>query len=548
MKPRNPLLACAALAAAASAAEPSSLPLQQRPAAPSPWPTAPAASPRPVPLGDGVVVLPLEGEAAASEPNWVGELVSELLPRSLALLGVPAVDRDDRLRAQSALEIPLVPLTRATSIRVAEALGAARLVFGTHVVKDGVLTLTVRVLDLQRAGTSEPLVARAPLRSVGDLVHGIAWDLAGALGGPPVVAREQFAARRPAATYEALEAFGKALTSRRPNVRARLLHQALVAAPQFHEGRLALGRVQLEGSEFSAALTTLARVPASAPAARAARFLQGIAQLEIGRYAEAEALYGNLAAEQPTAAVLNNQGLAALRDTHRALRASILLRRALERAPDSADIAFNLGWALLQEGDPGSAEYFLRGLVRRDPLDGHSRLLLAWALRRAGRAEDAAREWKGVLTMAPNYAPLETPDFGRRFERILPSERLRPEDRAERTDAEVAAGLVGRGERRLAGGDAEGALRDLGQAAYLDPYAPRVHLLLARAYRAKGDRARAESELRMTLWSQEDPAVRAELAQLLKEMGRAGEAKREAEKVLKIDPENEMARKVISGS
>lgn len=493
------------------------------------------------------MVTPPENEAPANEPNWVGELVSEVLPRSLAALGVAAIERDDRLRAQSALEIPLVPLTRATSIRVAEALGAGRLVFGSYLVQDGVLTLTLRVLDLQRAGTSPPVVARGPVRNAGDLAHGLAWDLAGALGTAPVASRQDFAARRPAATPEALEAFAKALTSRKPIVQARLLRQALAAAPQFHDARLALGRVQLENSEFSAAQATLARIPASAPVARAARFMQGLAQLEIGRYAEATALYAGLAAERPTAAVLNNQGLAALRDAHRTQRASDILRRALDHAPDSADIAFNLAWALLLEGDPQASEYFLRGLLRRDPLEGHARVVLAWALRKAGRAEDAAREWKGVLAMAPGYAPLDTPDPGRRFERILPSERLRPDDRSERTDAEVAAGLIGRAERLLGANDPDGALRELVRAAYLDPYAPRVHLLLARAHRGKGDRQRAESELRMTLWSQDDPAVRAELAQLLAEMGREAEAKREAEKVLRIDPANEAARKILDG-
>ena len=490
------------------------------------------------------MVTPPEPEAPGSEPNWIGEMVGELLPRSLSMLGVPAIDRDDRLRAQSALEIPLVPLTRATSIRVAEALGAARLVFGSYSVNDGVLTLTLRVLDLQRAGSAAPLVVRGPIRNVGDMVHGIAWDLAGALGTAPVVTRDDFAARRPAAAYEALEVFGKALTSRKPVVQARLLRQALTAAPMFHEGRLVLGRVQVDNSEFSAAHATLARIPASASVARAARFLQGLAQLGIGRYSEATTMFASLAAENPTAAVLNNQALAVLRDAHRVQRASDLLRRALDRAPDSADVEFNLGWALLLENDPQAAEYFLRGVVRRDPLDGHARVVLSWALRKAGRADDAAQEWKGVLAMAPNYAPLDTPDFGRRFERILPSERLRPDDRAERTPAEVAATLIGRADRRLSANDPDGALSDLVRAAYLDPYAARVHLLLARAHRAKGDRDRAESELRMTLWSQEDPAVRAELAQLLKDMGRTAEAKREAEKVLKIDPNNEVARRV----
>lgn len=537
------LIASAALAAAAPAPavqDPRPAASPSAPAPPSPSPPAAVRA-----LGDAVLVTPPEREPPANEPNWVGELVSETLPRSLALLGVPAVERDDRLRAQSALEIPLVPLTRATSIRVAEALGAGRLVFGSYALKDGVLTLTLRVLDLRRAGASPPVVARGSAKNVGDLVHGLAWDLAGALGTAPVTTRADFVARRPAATGEALEAFGKALTSRKPILQARYLRQALQAAPQLHEARLALGRVQLENSEFSAAQATLARIPASAPVARAARFMQGLAQLEVGRYAEATALFASLAAERPTAAVLNNQGLAALRDAQRAQRASDALRRALEQAPDSRDVAFNLAWALLLEGDPQASEYFLRGLLRRDPLDGHARLVLAWALEKAGRAEDAAKEWKGVLALAPNLAALDDPDFGRRFERILPAERLRPDDRSERTDAEVAAGLVGRAERRLEANDAEGALRDLVRAAYLDPYAQRVHLLLARAYRARGERERAESELRMTLWSQEDAAVRAELALLLKEMGRDAEARREAERVLKIDPANAAARKVL---
>lgn len=207
----------AALIASVALAAPSAWPLTvQQPSPPAP--ASPAPPPVARPLGDGVMVTPPESEAPANEPNWVGELVSEVLPRSLAALGVAAIERDDRLRAQSALEIPLVPLTRATSIRVAEALGAGRLVFGSYLVKDGVLTLTLRVLDLQRAGTSPPVVARGPVRNAGDLAHGLAWDLAGALGTAPVTNRQDFAARRPAATPEALEAFGKALTSRKPLV------------------------------------------------------------------------------------------------------------------------------------------------------------------------------------------------------------------------------------------------------------------------------------------------------------------------------------------
>ena len=82
------------------------------------------------------------------------------------------------------------------------------------------------------------------------------------------------------------------------------------------------------------------------------------------------------------------------------------------------------------------------------------------------------------------------------------------------------------------------------RAAYLDPHAPRVHLLLGRAQRRRGDREKAVSELRMSLWCRDDEAVRMELALLLKEMGREAEARTEARRVLETDPANEAARKL----
>ena len=82
-------------------------------------------------------------------------------------------------------------------------------------------------------------------------------------------------------------------------------------------------------------------------------------------------------------------------------------------------------------------------------------------------------------------------------------------------------------------------------AFYLDPYAPCVHLLLGRTHRARGEWEKAESELRMALWSTGDPAARLELAAVLKEMGRKSEARVEAGKVLEGDPKNAAARRLL---
>jgi tetratricopeptide (TPR) repeat protein len=213
--------------------------------------------------------------------------------------------------------------------------------------------------------------------------------------------------------------------------------------------------------------------------------------------------------------------------------------------PAALDLLFNLSWALLTEGDPGAAEFFLRDVLEREPLDGHARVVLVWALRKAGQTKEADDAWKGVVTLAPGYEGLARVDLGRRFERIQPAERLLVLSRGKRTPAEVAAGLVGKAERLAATGDHAAAVRELERAAYLDPHADRIHLLLARAYRASGQGERAINRYMMTLWAQDDPSIRAEMAAVLKELGRHQEARVEAEKALRQDPQNEVARMVL---
>jgi tetratricopeptide (TPR) repeat protein len=495
-------------------------------------------------VGPPVEPPPPPAIGTPEDTSWVGEAVGDLLPRALVRAGLGAAGRDDRLRAQSALEIPHVPLTRATSIRVAEALGAERLVTGTYTLEGEKLTLTLRVLDTTRGTLGPPLTASGPLETLTDLLDALAWDIAASLGPPPA-SRETFAASRPWLRHDAVRAYGQGLTARNVVNKARLMRRALALEPEFEEARLELGRMQIEAGEFSAGHDTLARIPDQSRHARAARFLQGLAQLEIGRYRDAAAIYARLAEQQATPAVLNNQALALLRAGIREPRPSSLLRQATDLEPAALDLLFNLAWALLTENDPGAAEFFLRDVLDREPLDGHARVVLAWALRRAGKTREADEAWKGVVTLSPGYEGLSRVDLARRFERISPAERLLVLSRGKRTPAEVAAGLIGKAERLAATGDHAAASRELERAAYLDPAADRIHLLLARAYRASGQGERAINRYMMTLWAQDDPSIRAEMAAVLKQLGRHQEARAEAEKALRQDPQNEVARMVL---
>jgi tetratricopeptide (TPR) repeat protein len=460
-----------------------------------------------------VVVVAPEGPPSA-EIAWIGEAVADALPRDLGLLSVPAVDRVDLARALEKLGIPGAPVTRASAIRVAEALAASRLVTGSYRLEDQQVTLSLRLLDVERATLSAPLISSGPVTRLPELISGLAWDIALAGSNRPQASREEFLAAEPAVPIEALRAYARALSVSDPAVRAKLLRRALALRPAYDEARLSLGRLQLETREHEGARETFARVPASSRVARSARFLGGVALLGLGRYAEAGELYAALVAQLPSAAALNNQGLALLRTGSSSPNASSVLRRAIEMDKNALDLAFNLGFALLTEGQAEAAAFWLKPVVERDANDVRARVVLAWATRAAGRLAQADEIWRQVLARSPSYESMATPDLTRRFERIRDSEGPPARDGDESGELGPAAAHVARGEALAGENQVDEALSELGRAAYLEPTDPRVHLLMARLYLSRGDTEKALASFRMSLWSRDDDGVRLEMDRL----------------------------------
>jgi Flp pilus assembly protein TadD len=473
--------------------------------------------------GGRVAVFPPDGPGGGAA-GWIGAAVAETLPRALQRAGVPAVPAADRWRAQQSLGVASPGLTRASAIRVAEALGASRVVVGTWDQAGADLALSLRVVDTGRAALGPPLGATSPLAGFGRTVHALAWDLAAAGSPPPAGDRESLARAAERVPFDALRALGEGLAAGDDAARVAGLRRALDLHPAYEEAALALARLLVDGGRFAEAREAVSRVAPASPFARDARFLDGVALLGLGRAREADVLYADLAARRATAAALGNRAAARLREGPGS-GASLLLRQAVEAEPASVDLPFSLGWALLVEGDPGAAAFWLRGAVRRDPADAEGRLALSWALSAAGRSEEAEEQWRAATALVPALEPMRKPDLKRRLERVLPSEQGLLLDPARAKDAEASRAGVGRAESLLATGDVEGALGELSRAVLLDPFAPRPHLLAGRARLARGEDEAAIAALRTALWCRDDPAVRRELAALLHAKGRAAEAR-----------------------
>lgn len=476
-----------------------------------------------------VVVLAASGAETEPGYEWVGEAVGQLLPRALARRGVPVVSPEDRLEAHLRLGVPARDPSRATALRVGEALGAREVVVGEYRVTSGGIELSARVLDLPGGRL------RTNTRVWGvDSALGVSLDqLATALAG---------SAAPDSIPGEALDAFARSFGAARAAQR-ELLERAVSAAPDLAEARLALGRLLFEVGEQPRALEVWSGV-GPGPLYRRARFLAAASLLEAGESAAAAEAFEALAAELPTPAALNNLGIARLRAgmDDAAARAGSALERAAALAPGAPAIRFNHAWARLVWGDAAGAA---SELAQGDPRDLPARLARCWALRLAG---DPAwePEWVALQALEPGFEGFAEPDLERRLERVLPSEHPLALEDGIRSDVELAAAHVGRAETLLAGGATEAAVAELTRAVYLDPHGARGHLLLGRAHRARGDAAAALQELRMSLWCRDDASVRVELAELLLELGMDEEARREAERVLEGDPDNERALRLAA--
>ena len=203
-------------------------------------------------------------------------------------------------------------------------------------------------------------------------------------------------------------------------------------------------------------------------------FLDGVALLEAGRPAEAEA----------------------------ALRASLAL---LPGRPSSLT---NLGAALLDQARPAEAIEPLEAALRTDPANLEARCLLAAALTALDRFDDALAAYDQALKVAPGHQPA-------RFHRAALLARLQRHEAAlaglqPLLDPQDAGSAPA---HRLAGQTCQALGRNAeAEAAYRlalrhDPRLPRVHALLGQLLAQRGATAEAAALHRQAIEAEVEPAL-----------------------------------------
>jgi len=438
---------------------------------------------------------------------------------------------------------PAAALTRATLIKVAQLVGAGRVVLGTVREADGIVTIASRRLDVDAARLVELSTVSAPAPRLFDAFS----RLADHLDAPPPAADAQTAS--PAPSMPAFELFVRGLVAGTPEAQEKQLAQALALAPEYRDARTALWAAQSTRGAHELALATAGGVSGTgAPGGTSPQWRVRAASslVHLGRHDEAFTQLRALSAATSEAAVPALLGVVQLRrgSTPQTGRATYYFNQAVERDATSADACFNLGYAYWLDKDALAAAYWLREAVRRDPADGDAHFVLAAALAASGAGPESERERELARRLSERWEQAGASESVPRGLERLP-EYSRPaavglestlSAGAQRDHQALAAFHLDAAKRAFEAGRDQETIREAQRGLYLTPYDADGLRLLGRAQARSGLLQDAISTLKIAIWSQESAAAQVELGELLLRARDPAAALAAAERALVLEP------------
>jgi len=501
-----------------------------------------------VPAGAPIVVTPFDNPTQEPRLTWMREGAAILLGDLLAGAGETVVDREERLQAFDRLQLPAgAVLSRASTIRVGQAVSATLVVSGTVAMEGDQLTARARAIRLDTGRLVPEVLASGPLTGVFEVFARLAGQIRGAPSASPAIAIDRLPP-----TPQVFELYVKGLVAETPSTALGFLEQALKASPQFDRARLAIWDLHSEASAHQRALDVVSAIRPESRLSREGRFRRALSLLHLKRFDDALQTLRTLQSEEPSPTVANAIGVAELRRaaTPQPGRATYYFSQASELDPADGDLFFNLGYAYWLDNDSRAAIYWLREAVRRDPGDGDAHFILGVALQHTGATAEAARERELAARLSSTYAGWESKAAGgdpvpRGLERLheeLTQARARVDSMittaGQRDQVELAAFHLDAGRRAFERESDREAIQELRRALYLSPYLAEAHLLLGRLYLRGGRPADAVEALKIALWSEETVVAHMALAEAFLQVQDQAAARSEVDRALALDPKS----------
>ncbi len=492
------------------------------------------------------LVVPFELEQFDAFTAWLGEGAAVGLTAALRERGLAVISRDERMAAFERLQLPPgTTLTRATVIKVAELVGASRIVTGRVGARATEITLAARVLDLGAARLAAPVAETTP---VSGLLAALVRMAAVIDDGGDVRAG---AATRVAPSVQAFELYVRGLVASGAELQERYLSHALDLSSGYQDVRQSLWDVRTAHGAHDRALAALGPAGSGGGVGLEAGVRRARSLIELGRFDDAFTELTGLDATTRTAVVANLLGVVQLRRgaTPHSGRAAYYFNQAVERDAADADYCFNLGYAYWQDKDALAAAYWLREAVRRNPADGDAHFVLSAALAGSASRPEADRERELARRLSERWEGAAAGDgVPQGLERLKDRGRHGPSAMesaiaagAERDQRELAAFHLDTARRAYGEGRDPEVIRELRRVLYLTPYDAEALVLLGRAQARSGLLQEAITAMKIAVWSAESAAALVDLGEVLLRARDSAGAVRAAERALVLEPQHAQA-------
>jgi Flp pilus assembly protein TadD len=353
---------------------------------------------------DTIAVLPLFNldENKASNLDWIGESVAETIRETLVGGGLLVLPREDREEVYRRLSLrTAVVLTKASVLKIGEALDAGQIVFGElHV--DGAdapatnlpavnlkanLHIALHVIDLKKLQEGPGFTEDGPLENLSQMETHVAWMILHRLAPASAPSEETFLHDRAPVRVEAMENYVRGLMASNTEQKTRLFTQAAKLDEHFSQPNFQLGRLAFARKDYKTAVQWLAKVTKGDSHFLEAAFLRGICKYHGGDFDAAADQFRMVANEIPLNEVFNNLGAALSRRNDAA--ATENFNKALEGDQADPDYWFNVGYSLWKQGKFELAAANFRAVLDRSPSDQDATTMLGYCLKMEGpRAGD----------------------------------------------------------------------------------------------------------------------------------------------------------------
>jgi len=512
-----------------------------------------AVSPR------SVLVFPFENKSARADLNWISEGFAVMLASRLASPNRYVLGRRERDAACEQLALsPQMPLTLASTFKVAETLGVDWAVTGSFNVEGDRLTARVQLLDARRLKLAPALEASGELTDLVDVQTRLAWRLlATQAPGFTVGSEEDFRKLFPEIRLDAFENYIRGILATDPATRIRFLREADRLNPADRRAALELGRLYSEAKDYENSARWLRKIDSNDPNYLESLFHLGVAEFFLGHDAAAEKAFGELSESIPLNEVWNNLGVLRAR-RKRTEDAASAFEGARQGDPTDPVFNFNLGVCLSLLKRPAEAREYLEEAVRLSPDDSEAHLLLAEALGAQGDRDGKARELRWLSEHGEPPVPNASPDLlsllrlkknydGRAYRLLLLATRTALEEHLQRESvARHAEVHVIRGREFLAAGKLREAEYELREAVSLAPDSSDAHLAIAQLFEASGRHREAMAEIENSLRLRETVPAHLLLARVYLALDQPEAARAQGRAALNLDPANREAQMMMA--